>query len=138
MRKYLTVTKLLHMVLNSSLFLLAIALIYLLGKEGFHLLQLALFGGTSDTHTALLVGILTFFLYFEFLSMILKYYQEDYHFPLRYFMYVGITATVRLIVVDHKDGSQTLYFAGTILLLVISYAIITLLSLEKEKRNSKV
>jgi len=44
--------------------------------------------------------ILVFFLYFEFVALIVKYFKNNYHFPLRYFIYIGITAIVRLIIVE--------------------------------------
>ncbi|PLS19687.1 phosphate-starvation-inducible protein PsiE [Bacillus sp. M6-12] len=134
-KRQILLNKSLQYVLNISLILLSFVLIWLLGKEGFHLIHLTFFEETKEGHKEVLESILTFFLYFEFLSMIIKYFQEDYHFPLRYFMYIGITATIRLIVVDHEDAKQTLYFSGSILLLVISYAILTLLSIMKKKAN---
>lgn len=46
---------------------------------------------------------MVYFLYFEFIALIVKYFQSGFHFPLRYFVYIGITAIVRLIIVDHKS-----------------------------------
>ena len=46
-----------------------------------------------------------------------------YHFPLRYFIYIGITAIVRLIIVQHDNPYSVLIWSGAILLLVISLAI---------------
>lgn len=115
-------------ILNFSLLVLSIILIALLGKEAFELFNLAFFHQYHSNQKELLECILTFFLYFEFISMIIKYFRENYHFPLRYFMYIGITATIRFIVVDHGSAIQTLYLSGAILFMVISYAIIQLLS----------
>lgn len=110
--------------LNTALISLALILSVLLAKEIIHLGELAFFERGKDAHYELLEGILVFFLYFEFIAMIVKYFQEDYHFPLRYFMYIGITAMIRLIVVDHDSAQQTLLFSGAILVLVVSYFII--------------
>ena len=123
----------LQQVLNIALLLLSVVLIWLLGKELFGIVQMSIASEGGVKHKYLLQSILTFFLYFEFLAMIVKYFKENYHFPLRYFMYIGITATIRYIVVDHDDALQTLYISGAILLLVMSYAIITLLSIAKKK-----
>ena len=68
-------------------------------------------------------GILVFFLYFEFVALIVKYFKNNYHFPLRYFIYIGITAIIRLIIVQHDDPKSVLIWAAAILLLVISLAI---------------
>ena len=67
--------------------------------------------------------ILVFFLYFEFVALIVKYFKNNYHFPLRYFIYIGITAIVRLIIVQHDNPYSVLIWSGAILLLVISLAI---------------
>lgn len=67
--------------------------------------------------------IVVFFLYFEFLALIVKYFKNNYHFPLRYFIYIGITAIVRLIIVQHDNPYSVLIWSGAILLLVISLAI---------------
>lgn len=127
--------KLLQMGLNVALAVLAIVLCVLLAKEAYHLVHLAIFEESKDVHYQLLESILAFFLYFEFIAMIVKYYEENYHFPLRYFMYIGITAMIRLIVLDHDDALQTLYFTGAILVLVISFFILNVLSLIKAKHG---
>lgn len=132
-RKTLMIEKFLQYILNGSLILLSLILTWLLGKEAIHLIQFSFFEQSIESHKKVLESILTFFLYFEFLSMIIKYFQDDYHFPLRYFMYIGITATIRLIVVDHDDALQTLYLSATILFLVVSYAITTVLSYIKRR-----
>ncbi len=49
-----------------------------------------------------------------------QYFQSGYHFPLRYFVYIGITAIIRLIIVDHKNPFDTLAYAIAILILVIT------------------
>lgn len=67
--------------------------------------------------------IVVFFLYFEFVALIVKYFRNNYHFPLRYFIYIGITAIVRLIIVQHDNPYSVLIWSGAILLLVISLAI---------------
>lgn len=127
--------KWLQYILNFSLVVLSIILIYLLCKETLHLIDITILETEEFQNKDILTSILNFFLYFEFIAMIIKYFQDNYHFPIRYFMYIGITATIRLIVVEHDDGLQTLYFTGAILLLVLSYAIVTVLSIYKKKNN---
>ena len=59
-----------------------------------------------------------------FLGLISQYFRSGYHFPLRYFIYTGITAMVRLIIVDHESATSTILFAGAILLMVIALCLI--------------
>lgn len=127
------IDNILQYALNSALIVLSIILCSLLIKELIHLLELAFFQHGDKVYYELLESILVFFLYFEFIAMVVKYFREDYHFPLRYFMYIGITAMVRLIVVDHEDAMQTLLYTFSILVLVISYFIINLMHAKLRK-----
>ena len=95
----------LQWVLNVGLLILAVILIVFLGKETIHLANVLLNTGEAASAYLLVEGIVIWFLYFEFIALIVKYFQSGYHFPLRYFVYIGITAIIRLIVVDHKTRS---------------------------------
>ncbi|AKG34579.1 phosphate-starvation-inducible protein PsiE [Paenibacillus durus] len=108
--------------LNAALVVLALILVILLGKETIYI-----FGFINDgehlTKIDLLEALLIYFLYFEFIALIIKYFEAHYHFPLRYFVYIGITAMIRLIIIDHESPSDTLIYSGAILLLVITLYI---------------
>ncbi|RSK26117.1 phosphate-starvation-inducible protein PsiE [Bacillus sp. HMF5848] len=117
-----TAPKIFQIILNVSLIILAAILCLLLLKELFAFAIVLLSEGTND-YKEFLARILVFFLYFEFIAMIVKYFKEDYHFPLRYFMYIGITAMVRLIIVDYDNPMDTLLYALVILVLIIGYFI---------------
>ena len=78
--------------------------------------------------------ILVFFIYFEFISMIIKYFKEDYHFPMRYFLYIGITAMIRLIIVNHSEAMQTVLYSLVVLILIIGYFIMNLTPRERPER----
>lgn len=80
----------------------------------------------------LLEGLLVYFLYFEFIALIIKYFEVKYHFPLRYFIYIGITAIIRLIIIDHESPMDTLLYAGAILVLVITLYIANTQQLKRE------
>ncbi|WP_075182880.1 phosphate-starvation-inducible protein PsiE [Pantoea sp. 1.19] len=110
----------LQWILNAGLLILAIILVMFLGKETLHLANVMLNGGEPASSYLLIEGIVIYFLYFEFIALIVKYFQSGYHFPLRYFVYIGITAIIRLIIVDHKDPFDTLCYSGAILILVIT------------------
>lgn len=124
------IPKVLQIILNSCLVIFALILSYLLVREIFDFLDTLSREGTTD-YKYFLSNILVFFLYFEFITMIIKYFKEDYHFPLRYFIYIGITAMIRLIIVDHDDARDTFYYALVILVLIIGYFIINLTPRER-------
>ncbi|CAA2929983.1 Protein PsiE [Arsenophonus endosymbiont of Bemisia tabaci Q2] len=88
-------------------------------KETFTL-ALLLFRSVNTTQTYLLLeGIVNYFLYFEFIALIIKYFNSFYHFPLQCFVYIGITAIIRLMIVEHKDPFSVLIYAISILFMVL-------------------
>ena len=131
LNKYIPIV--LQFILNMALILLAISLCSLMGRELIYFIKYSIIASESNTTYELLEHILVFFLYFEFVAMIVKYFKENYHFPLRYFLYIGITAMIRLIIVSHENGIQTLLYACAILVLIISYFIIRYGNRNKEK-----
>ncbi|MFD4852336.1 phosphate-starvation-inducible protein PsiE [Bacillus mycoides] len=107
----------LQYIINVALICLGIVLIVFLMKEVIQFIQeLKLNSEESSYH--LIDSIVVFFLYFEFIVMIIKYFQMNFHFPLRYFIYIGITAIVRLIIIDHDSPMDSLIYACAILVLI--------------------
>ncbi|EMD0828945.1 phosphate-starvation-inducible protein PsiE [Morganella morganii] len=121
----------LQWVLNIALLILGVLLIVFMGKETLTLINL-LFSAQEKTTYLLLDSIVTYFLYFEFIALIVKYFSSGYHFPLRYFIYIGITAMVRLIIVDHSDANAT--FLHTLSILALTVALY-LANTDKLKRS---
>lgn len=128
------IPKLLQVILNIGITVLALALCVMLFMEMVDFVKFILSGEKQD-YKYFLSNILVFFLYFEFITMIVKYFKEDYHFPLRYFMYIGITAMLRLIIVEHESAMDTLIFALVILILIIGYYIINITPRERPNRR---
>ncbi len=114
------IATLLQWVLNVGLLVLALILVVFLGKETIHLANVLFSSGEAPSSYLLIEGIVIYFLYFEFIALIVKYFQSGYHFPLRYFVYIGITAIIRLIIVDHKNPFDTLCYSAAILILVVT------------------
>jgi protein PsiE len=71
--------------------------------------------------------------------MIVKYFKENYHFPLKYLLYIGITANIRFIIVNNDNPEQNLWLSFVIFVLMISYFLPTarfkVLSAGEEKLN---
>ncbi|EQA09840.1 phosphate-starvation-inducible protein PsiE [Glaesserella parasuis] len=108
-------------ILNLSLLVIGLILAYSLFYEAYSLIEL--FFSHSDKFQ-IVEKIVIFFLYFEFLALIVQYFKYNYHFPLRYFLYIGITAMVRLIIVDHSNAMHTLLFALAILVMIVALYIV--------------
>ena len=107
-------------ILNVFLLGLAAILMIFIGRETYHLAMVLFVNNDQSSSYLLIEGIVIYFLYFEFIALIIKYFSSGYHFPLRYFIYIGITAIIRLILVDHKSPYDTLVYACAILVLVVT------------------
>ncbi|MCC3702375.1 phosphate-starvation-inducible protein PsiE [Rouxiella badensis] len=119
-KKATMVATIMQRILNIFLLGLAAILMLFLGRETYHL-ALVLFVNNDESSSYMLIeGIVIYFLYFEFIALIVKYFASGYHFPLRYFVYIGITAIIRFIIVDHKSPIDTLLYTAAILVLVVT------------------
>ena len=109
---------------NIALVIVGISLTAALVAESLEIVRIVyeMFKHKAD-YTHLIEEIIVFFLYFEFIALIVKYFKNKFHFPLRYFLYIGITAIIRLIIVNHEETSKILVWSTAILVLVISLAI---------------
>ena len=110
-------------VLSTALIALAIVLVIALAKITYSL-ALMVINPSSVVPYAVAEEAVMFFLYFGFIGLIVQYFKSGYHFPLRYFIYAGITAMLRLIIVNHESASETILFAGAILIMVIALCLI--------------
>ncbi|ABS23851.1 MULTISPECIES: phosphate-starvation-inducible protein PsiE [Bacillus cereus group] len=121
----------LQWILNIALIiLLSVVLAIFLVNETITFIQY-IFSAEKFTSYKLVESIIVYFLYFEFIALIIKYFKSNYHFPLRYFIYIGITALIRLIIVSHEEPFETLLYAGSILILIIALYISNLRDLKK-------
>ena len=85
------ITGVLKIVLCTALIALAIVLIIALGKITYTLAMMVLNTSTVVPYDVAEQAVM-FFLYFGFIGLIVQYFKSGYHFPLRYFIYAGITA----------------------------------------------
>ena len=77
-----------------------------------------------STYSLLIEELITFFLYFEFIALIVKYFKNNFHFPLDFFLYIGITAIVRLLIIDHESTFDNLIWSVAIFVLVCSLVLV--------------
>jgi len=117
------IARLLQWIISCSLLIIAIILIIFLIKETIVLSALLFKNSETMPSYLLLEGIITYFLYFEFIALIIKYFQSVYHFPLQYFIYIGITAIIRLIIVEHKEPISVLVYSVSILVMILALYI---------------
>ena len=112
-------------VLNFTLFSIGIVLTVAVLNTAFYIVTLIPGLFTTDVaYTTFLEEIINFFLFFEFLSLVVKYFKNNFHFPLRYFIYIGRTAIIRLIIVSHESSMDLFLWSSAILALVISLVLV--------------
>lgn len=107
--------------------------------DAFHLLGLFVIGATvvwAAVHEYLLMidqgraglgGILLLFIYLEMGAMVGIYFKTN-HLPVRFLLYIAITALTRLLAVDVKTmpDQHILTITGAIVLLVMAVVAITI------------
>lgn len=118
-------------VLNGTLFAIGIVLTVAVLNTAYYIVTLIPGLFTTDiAYTTFMEEIINFFLFFEFLSLVVKYFKNNFHFPLRYFIYIGITAIIRLIIVSHESSMDLFLWSSSILALVISLVLVVRYSKE--------
>ena len=122
---WIRISKLLLTIKNIALVGVGIALCIALMNTLINLgyVTLANIQGYS-TYSLLIEELITFFLYFEFIALIVKYFKNNFHFPLDFFLYIGITAIVRLLIIDHESSFDNLIWSVAILVLVCSLVLV--------------
>lgn len=122
---FIKISRSLTVIMNIAIFIVGIALCAALIDSLITLCITALDKFfVHDDYNKIVEELITFFLYFEFLALITKYFKNNFHFPLHYFLYIGITAIVRLIIVSHDLSTDILIWSISILVLVISLLLV--------------
>ncbi|MBC1466960.1 phosphate-starvation-inducible protein PsiE [Listeria welshimeri] len=129
---YAFIPILLQITLNLALVIVGLTLVAFLIREAGIIFTNIFFLKKGESSYDMTQDILTFFLYFEFIALIIKYFESQYHFPLRYFIYIGITAIIRFIILDHSSAVSTIILSGAILLLVMALFIANTKILKRE------
>ncbi|MBC1289134.1 phosphate-starvation-inducible protein PsiE [Listeria welshimeri] len=129
---YAFIPILLQITLNLALVIVGLTLVAFLIREACIIFTNIFFLKKGESSYDMTQDILTFFLYFEFIALIIKYFESQYHFPLRYFIYIGITAIIRFIILDHSSAVSTIILSGAILLLIMALFIANTKILKRE------
>ena len=127
MNKYNQVFKklagLLNLFLILALSILGILLIILMFKELIPIGQ-AIFQAPSYQNTdKILDGIIVFFLFFEFVAMVIMALANKGHTSLEYLMGLGATALLRELLTTHTAVEKTIWTTVAILLLIVGIVI---------------
>jgi phosphate starvation-inducible membrane PsiE len=87
----------------------------------------AAFIGMAAKGHASIDDILLLFIYLELGAMVGIYFKTN-HMPVRFLIYVGMTALTRLMISDlqdhHRPGMEVIYATGAILILAVATLVI--------------
>lgn len=121
-RKYrlpMLIARVLRWILDLGLIFLAMTLAVRLVKETLHFADMLFYRGEGLRAWHLIAVIVIYLILFKPIVLIIKYFFKSESYPLlRYYIYLGILAMIRLIIIDHKDPIEPLKYSVAILILV--------------------
>lgn len=119
----LIIAKIFRLSVNVLWVIIGIVALYISFIETKHIIYYIIYEKIDSQN--ILHEIVTVFIYLEIVTMIIKYFEENYHFPLRYVIYIAITALARHIIGDMQHAYE---YSIAILVLIIAYGIIRIVS----------
>lgn len=107
-----------------ALAILGLLLVVYIFRELFYLGQYLLIPESNKQYYAIFEGILSFFLFLEFLILVMTSLKHGGHVSLTFLITLAITAIVRSLLIAHDDDWLILVISGSVLILSIALAII--------------
>ncbi|HCM90243.1 MAG TPA: phosphate-starvation-inducible protein PsiE [Vagococcus sp.] len=126
-----TYEKILYSIVNVFLFILALLIIAYMARDLIGAFNLIMTPYDQRSLEDISGYILSFFMLFEFIVMIVKYIEDAHDIPIKYLVIISITAILRQLLVVHNDGLQTLLLTVSTLVLAI---VLYVLELAKKKK----
>jgi protein PsiE len=106
--------------LPTVLILISIGILFVgLIFKNFYFVVIGAVSGDLNSHE-IIEKIFLIFLEIEIVASIKIYFNSNFHFPLRFFLYIGITDLVRSLIVRQNDPHAVLFFAIAIVLTIAS------------------
>ncbi|HEY4400193.1 MAG TPA: phosphate-starvation-inducible PsiE family protein [Lactobacillaceae bacterium] len=131
-------------ILDVMMLLMGLLMLGFLIREGINLLDLILTADLRTDFDEISKSALALFLFFELTSISREYFVKDAHISLESFIFIGVTALVRTILVYHSNSQETLLLSLAILVLVVAFILyrysrqkITNLAHEDARLNQK-
>lgn len=112
-----------NFILDIFLITLSGLLLIVSARELYEIFQIVISLGSQLRLDAIIQNVLTFFMTFEFIMLIFRYLQENHHIPIRYLIYICVTAVLRQILSTH-DGVQILLLSVSILILIVTLILL--------------
>ncbi|CAM3023812.1 phosphate-starvation-inducible protein PsiE [Lactococcus hircilactis] len=129
MKKYfdhfeLKVAKFLEKISYISLMLVGLAIAFFLFREVYYMFMLVFQTADTGRYYKILEGVLSFFILFEFLTLIVTSIRNKGHVSLIFLLSLGVTALIRVLLIYHDELFGVLAISGAILILIIGIIIL--------------
>ena len=106
------------------LMVVGLLMVYFLFREVYNLVLLAFLYESEVHYYDILESILSFFIFFEFLTLIITSLRNKGHVSLIFLLSLGITSLIRLLLTYHERLVGVLLIASAILILIIGVFVL--------------
>lgn len=112
------ISQALHWVAVAVMLAIAVLLTFLVVQKFGMLVTSCRYGAALVDHKPMLEDVFVILLLVEIIAAIKLFFKNNFHFPLRFLVYIAITDVVRHILVTLDDPFKIILLAGATLLLV--------------------
>lgn len=106
------------------LMVVGLLMVYFLFREVYNLVLLAFLSESEVHYYDILESILSFFIFFEFSTLIITSLRNKGHVSLIFLLSLGITSLIRLLLTYHERLVGVLLIASAILILIIGVFVL--------------
>ncbi|QQE99278.1 phosphate-starvation-inducible protein PsiE [Lactococcus lactis] len=106
------------------LMVVGLLMVYFLFREVYNLVLLAFLSESEVHYYDILESILSFFIFFEFLTLIITSLRNKGHVSLIFLLSLGITSLIRLLLTYHERLVGVFLIASAILILIIGVFVL--------------
>lgn len=114
------ISKLFEYLLDIAMFIIGLLMFGLLIKQMITVGQLILLPNFTENLPKITDAALMLFLFFEIIVIVKEYYVKDAHLSIETFLFVAITALVRVILLKHDNYVETLSLSFSVLILIVT------------------
>jgi len=114
------ISKLFEHLLDIAMFIIGLLMFGLLAKQIIAVTQLILLPNFTENLSEITDASLMLFLFFEIIVIVKEYYVKDAHLSIETFLFVAITALVRIILLKHENYIETLSLSFSVLILIVT------------------
>ena len=118
------IVKLLSKISFLSLMVVGVVIVYFLFREVWNMVVMTMEAPSSTQYYDVLKSLLSFFIFFEFLTLIITSIKNQGHVSLIFLLSLGITSLIRLLLTYHDQLTGVILISSAILILIIGVIIL--------------